>query len=99
MSEFIRKQDLIEATRHLPIRITKEEFGWVLWFNISDILDKLPSVEPEHKTAKVIEHDASITDTNGYKYMRSEYLCDACKKKVLGGDEYCSHCGARLEWE
>ena len=53
----------------------------------------------EERIAKVIEHDASITDTDGYKYHRSEYLCGACKKKVLGGDEYCSHCGARLEWE
>ena len=51
------------------------------------------------RTAKVIEHDASVTDTDGYKYHRSEYLCGACKKKVLGGDDYCSHCGARLEWE
>lgn len=51
------------------------------------------------KIAKVIEHDASITDTDGYKYLRTEYLCGACKKKVIGGDDYCSHCGARLEWE
>lgn len=53
----------------------------------------------KERTAKVIEHDVSITDTDGYKYKRSEYLCFACKKKVLGGDDYCSHCGARLEWE
>ena len=51
------------------------------------------------RTVKVVEHDASVTDTDGYKYHRSEYLCDACKKKVIGGDEYCSHCGCRLEWE
>ena len=51
------------------------------------------------RTAKVIEHDASITDTDGYKYLRTEYICGACKKKVIGGDEYCSHCGARLEWK
>ena len=50
------------------------------------------------KIAKVIEHDASITDTDGYKYLRSEYICGNCKKKVICGDEYCSHCGARLEW-
>ena len=50
------------------------------------------------RTAKVVEHDASITVTDGYKYHRSEYLCGACKKKVLGDDEYCSHCGCRLDW-
>ena len=52
----------------------------------------------EERTAKVIEHDASVTDTDGYKYHRSEYLCGACKKKILGGDEYCSHCGTKLDW-
>ena len=50
------------------------------------------------RSAKGIEHDASITDTDGNKYFRTEYLCGACKKKVLGGDEYCSHCGCRLDW-
>lgn len=50
------------------------------------------------RTAKVVEHDASVTDTDGYKYHRSEYLCGACKKKVLSGDDYCSHCGAKLDW-
>ena len=54
---------------------------------------------PIERKAEVIKHDASITDTDGYKYYRSEYLCGACKKKVLGGDEYCSHCGCRLEWK
>ena len=54
--------------------------------------------EAEERTAKVVEHDASITDTDGYKYHRSEYLCGACKKKVIDGDMYCSHCGCRLDW-
>ena len=52
----------------------------------------------EGRTAKVVEHDASILIEGGYKLQRSEYLCTACKKKVIGGDDYCSHCGARLEW-
>ena len=56
------------------------------------------NVPNNERTAKAIEHDASVTDTDGYKYHRSEYLCGACKKKVLGGDEYCSHCGCRLDW-
>lgn len=56
------------------------------------------NVGDKERTAKVIEHDASITDTDGYKYQRYEYLCGSCKKKVLGGDEYCSHCGAMLDW-
>ena len=58
-------------------------------------IEKSSTVE---RTAKVIEHDASVTDTDGYKYHRTEYLCGDCKKRVLGGDEYCSHCGAKLIW-
>ena len=65
------------------------------WNRAMGSTEKSSTVE---RTAKVIEHDASITDTDGYKYQRSEYLCGACKKKVLGGDEYCSHCGAKLDW-
>jgi hypothetical protein len=67
--------------------------------NVGDKFDKDIDVPAKERTAKVVEHDASVTDTDGYKYHRSEYLCGACKKKVIGGDEYCSHCGARLEWE
>ena len=51
------------------------------------------------RTAKVVEHEMIITDTDGCSYHRTEYLCGNCKKKVISGDEYCSHCGARLEWE
>lgn len=47
---------------------------------------------------EVIEHIMTVTDIDRNKYVRSEYLCGACKKKVLGGDEYCSHCGEQLDW-
>ena len=65
------------------------------WNRAMGSAEKSSTVE---RIAKVIEHDASVTDTDGYKYHRSEYLCGACKKKVIGGDEYCSHCGCRLDW-
>lgn len=48
--------------------------------------------------SEVIEHIMTITDTDRNKYSRSEYLCGACKKKVLAEDEYCSHCGEQLDW-
>lgn len=66
--------------------------------SIPDALHYLKEYKNLKRTAKVIEHDASITDIDGYKYHRSEYLCGACKKRVIGGDEYCSHCGCRLDW-
>ena len=67
-------------------------FGFAMEF-----VKQAASAETE-RTVKVIEHDASIMDDRGYKYLRTEYLCGRCKKKVIGGDEYCSHCGCRLEW-
>ena len=49
------------------------------------------------RIAKVIPDDVIIT-VNGYKYHYEEYFCNTCKKKVLSGDSYCSHCGAKLDW-
>jgi len=48
------------------------------------------------RKAKVVEHEMIITDSDGCSYHRTKYICGNCKKKVLGGDEYCSHCGCRL---
>lgn len=52
----------------------------------------------QNPTVEVVEHCMIITDMDGCKYERSEYLCSSCKKKVLGGDDYCSHCGSKLDW-
>lgn len=50
------------------------------------ILSSLPSAEPEERTAKVRE---------GWGLA----MCCACEKRVFPYDKYCSHCGARLEWD
>lgn len=42
------------------------------WNRAMGSTEKSSTVE---RTAKAIEHDASVTDTDGYKYHRSEYLC------------------------
>lgn len=93
----------IEKTSYVP------KDRWYIGCPKCDICTGLYDTEAEvveawnkamgERTAKAIEHDASITDTDGYKYQRSEYLCGNCKKKVIGGDEYCSHCGSRLIWD
>ena len=69
------------------------------------LLKKLTPYNPEISSfiktdlvTKVMEHDTTITTEDGYKYHRSEYLCGVCKKKVLGDDDYCSHCGVKLDW-
>lgn len=98
MSDFISRQKAIDALGEKPIGDTDWDLGCQnQWEWDTEILRTLPSAKPK-RTAKVIEHDASITDDLGYKYWRSEYLCENCKKKVIGGDEYCSHCGSKLDW-
>lgn len=63
-----------------------------------NLLRNLPSADPE-RTAKVIEHDVTITTDDGQTFHRTVAVCGNCKKNVMSGDDYCSHCGARLEWE
>ncbi len=94
MSDLIRREDVI------TVLCFCEETKMMFCKDLRKILEKIDAIssaEPERKS-KVIEHDASITDTDGYKYLRTEYLCGNCKKRVIGGDEYCSHCGAKLDW-
>ena len=99
MSNLINRQDAMNAIQKRADEVNSVYSAfWEGLIIAQDIVEKVPSAEPE-RTAKVIEHDASIMDDRGYKYWRSEYLCENCKKKVIGGDEYCSHCGCRLEWK
>lgn len=93
MSEELKSTQIYYGENVLMMRVED-----CLIFGNKDALRRLAE-KLEKRTAKVIEHDASITVTDGYKYHRSEYLCSACKKKVIGGDEYCSHCGCRLDWD
>ena len=65
-------------------------------FGNKDSLRRIVEKMPE-RTTKVISDDTIIT-VNGYKYHYKEYFCNACKKKVLSCDSYCSHCGAKLDW-
>lgn len=99
MDDLIRRKDAIKilSEREKRLQGVYGDLGGAC-SGAMKIIKSLPSVELE-RTAKIIEHDASITDDRGYKYWRSEYLCENCKKKVIGGDDYCSHCGCRLEWE
>jgi hypothetical protein len=53
---------------------------------VRKLVQTLPSAEPEERTVKVKE---------GWGLA----MCCACKKRVFPYDKYCSHCGARLEWE
>lgn len=98
MSDFISRQDAIDAIvrltnfdnvdviRYECRRNYEKDNGWL--GGLKDALnavEDLPSAEPE-RTAKVKE---------GWGLA----MCCACEKRVFPYDKYCSHCGARLEWE
>ena len=46
------------------------------------------NVGNKERTAKTIVHCWELI----------EHLCGNCKEKVLSSDDYCSHCGAKLDW-
>ena len=108
MSDLISRQDVLDVLRNLAFdhmfqcgEYYGEDERQLTIINARkaiDVIEAMPSAEPKRKS-KVIEHDASVTDTDGYKYWRSEYLCGNCKKKVIDGDDYCSHCGSKLNWK
>lgn len=56
------------------------------------------NVPNKERTAKVRKYEYCNLECAGEKIIRYEYLCGECKKKVLSGDDYCSHCGAKLVW-
>lgn len=68
--------------------------------NICACAKYIPSTESVRK-AKVMKHKywlgVSLNVVGGHT-IGYEWICENCKKKVLNGDDYCSHCGARLEW-
>ena len=68
-------------------------------FRVKQWLDHI--AKPEERTAKVIKHDYVIHYVEEHYIHEkegSEFLCGFCKKKVLDGDDYCSHCGTKLDW-
>ena len=104
MSDLISRQDAIETLKGFDVEIIPYEHGKMYVQEtlnaIYHRINNIPSAESE-RTAKVIEHKYFIgTALNivGAPKFGYEYLCGKCKKKVIGGDEYCSHCGCRLEW-
>jgi len=64
---------------------------------IEGYLEKLPSAEPEERTAKVEHVDLNNTQHLVYKCLE----CGQYFHKTSWGRpmNYCPYCGARLEWE
>ena len=66
------------------------------------VIAEFPSAEPEERAAKVIKHKywfGVSLNVVGEQTIGYEWICENCKKMVIDGDDYCSHCGAKLIWE
>ena len=110
MSDIISRQNVLDVLRNLAFdymfqcgEYYGEDERQLTIINARkaiDVIEAMPSAEPK-RTAKVIIHKRYIgTSLNivGTPNILCEHLCGACKKKVIDGDNYCSHCGTRLEW-
>ena len=85
MSDLIRRKDAIDAALTFLVEYCGAAFDEDMQKMLCERLDDIPSAEPE-LTAKVKE---------GWGLA----MCCSCEKRVFPYDKYCSHCGARLEWE
>ena len=68
--------------------------------NICACAKYIPSAGSVRK-AKVMKHKywfGVSLNVVGEQIICYEWICENCKKKVLNGDDYCSHCGVKLDW-
>ncbi len=63
-------------------------------FNFADVINGLPSAEPERKRGEWI-YDTERVAGDGWTY--SQYHCSECGFQELGGlANFCPHCGAEM---
>lgn len=101
MNDLIRRKDALEilSERAKSLQGVYGDLGGACR-GAMKIIKSLPSVEPKH-VAKVLKHKywfGVSLNVVGESTIGYEWLCENCKKKVLEGDDYCSHCGSKLDW-
>ena len=93
MSDLIDREETIRAIDSLG-----EDY--ISYYKLLMLIGRLPSAESVRK-AKVMKHKYWLgvsLNVVGEQTIGYEWICEICKKKVLSGDDYCSHCGAKLDW-
>lgn len=105
MSDLISRKAVFDALIEKGQNSKRYKLGEKWELNLLEIIEAInaiPSAEPEERTAKVIDHKFRIRvslNVVGEPIIGHEMLCENCKKKVLDGDDYCSHCGSKLIWD
>lgn len=102
MSDLISRKAVFDALIEKGQHTRRYKLGEKWELNLTEIIEAInaiPSAEPEERTAKVIKHKYCVSlDVVGEQTIGYEWLCENCKKRVIKGDDYCSHCGAKLIW-
>jgi len=105
MSDLISRKAVFDALIEKGQNSKRYKLGekWELDLpEIIEAINAIPSAEPEERTANVIKHKYWLgvsLNVAGEQTIGYEWLCENCKKKVIDGDDYCSHCGSKLIWE
>ena len=92
MSDLIDRQTAIQGVRELF------SLGdcYCDELSIVGMLNGLSSVEPEKQTVKV---RSTFKSNYGTGSVITVPLCENCENVVSIFDNFCSNCGAKLEWE
>ena len=94
MNDLIYRNQVIEAISKLPVKVDNLGYTWMIAGDVLKQIDDIPSTELEERVVKVRDKkDDPMVDE--WHHGR----CMNCGKQVRRKDNYCSRCGARLEWE
>ena len=64
--------------------------NWLLDYNdIKAVLDDAPTIEKRPRGKWIVYKD---------NYGNDKPVCSCCNKEQVGYANYCSYCGARMEW-
>ena len=90
MSDFIYRDQAIEAISELPVKVDDFGYTWMIAGDVLKQIDDIPSAEPERKAGHWI-------DTDNY-YQR--WKCSECGCHTRDAEpNYCPHCGTKMEGE
>ena len=93
-SDTISRQQAIDALRDYLVEKRCPDDGMLTCRLIeNEVINKLPSVQPERKTGRWIEHEnADIVDG----YYVPKYECSCCHTWKHDDSDYCPDCGTKM---
>lgn len=100
MSNLISRQAAIDAVhKNYDTILDFKSDGCTIASSFEDIINDLPSAEPEHKKGKW-KSDKKITPVYDSLFdIEDGYFCSECGKFTRTISNYCPHCGADMRGE